>query len=37
MTQRCNHLNETRNVRPRTEGCEECLKTGDTWVHQRSF
>jgi hypothetical protein len=24
-----------RNVRPRTRGCEECLKLGDAWVHLR--
>src|SRR5579875_4033292 len=32
---RCNHLSEIRNVHPHTAGCEECLKTGDTWVHLR--
>ncbi len=32
----CTHLNEIRQVTPRTpQGCEECLKTGDTWVHLR--
>ena len=34
MTQ-CSHLDEIRDVRPRSRGCEECLKTGDTWVHLR--
>ena len=24
-----------KKVKPRTKGCEECLKTGDTWVHLR--
>ncbi|MCP3060316.1 UBP-type zinc finger domain-containing protein [Myxococcus sp. K38C18041901] len=24
-----------RPVRPRTRGCEECLKLHDTWVHLR--
>src|SRR3984885_14211523 len=31
----CSHLGLIRNVRPRTRGCEECLKTGDVWVHLR--
>lgn len=32
----CSHLFEIRNVTPRTpNGCEECLKTGDRWVHLR--
>lgn len=31
----CTHLSEIREVAPRTEGCEECLKMGDRWVHLR--
>lgn len=32
----CTHLDQIRDVEPRTpEGCEECLKTGDDWVHLR--
>ena len=31
----CSHLDQIRNVKPHTNGCEECLKTGDTWVHLR--
>jgi uncharacterized UBP type Zn finger protein len=31
----CPHLAEIRDVRPRTHGCEECLKIGSTWVHLR--
>jgi CPA1 family monovalent cation:H+ antiporter len=33
----CIHLEKAdTNVIPKTpEGCEECLKTGDTWVHLR--
>jgi uncharacterized UBP type Zn finger protein len=31
----CSHLDQIRDVRPRTSGCEECLKTGDSWVHLR--
>ena len=29
------HLDQIRDVRPNTDGCEECLKTGDSWVHLR--
>ena len=33
----CEHLKNAKDdVTPRTpEGCEECLKTGDHWVHLR--
>ena len=32
----CSHLDQIRDVRPSTpDGCEECLKTGDRWVHLR--
>lgn len=32
----CTHLDQIRDVEPRTpEGCEECLRTGDPWVHLR--
>ena len=32
----CTHLDQVRDVTPGTpNGCEECLKTGDTWVHLR--
>ena len=36
MSTRCSHLDEIRSVTPRTPGgCEECLETGDPWVHLR--
>lgn len=36
MSTECTHLGAIRNVMPRTPtGCEECLATGDTWVHLR--
>ncbi len=36
MPARCTHLDQVRDVSPRTPGgCEECLKTGDWWVHLR--
>ena len=35
MQETCSHLDEIRNPSPKTDGCEECLKMGDTWVHLR--
>ncbi len=31
----CTHLGTIQRVMPSAQGCEECLKTGDTWVHLR--
>jgi len=31
----CTHLKSITNAGPRSRGCEECLKTGGTWVHLR--
>ena len=32
----CTHVRDhVKNVHPHTQGCEECLKTGDSWVHLR--
>ena len=31
----CEHLVEVREVTPSAEGCEDCLKIGDEWVHLR--
>jgi hypothetical protein len=31
----CSHLGTIRAVTPSAKGCEECLKTGDGWVHLR--
>ena len=31
----CTHLGETGAVKPSARGCEDCLKTGDQWVHLR--
>ena len=28
-------LKEIKKVQPSANGCEECLKTGDEWVHLR--
>jgi uncharacterized UBP type Zn finger protein len=37
MAKECSHLEEAagKEARPRTKGCEECLQTGDSWVHLR--
>ncbi len=35
MSQGCLHLNQIHFPAPRTDGCEECLKMGDVWVHLR--
>ena len=33
---RCPHEQDHVNkVKPHTKGCEECMKTGDSWVHLR--
>ena len=31
----CTHLGAVIEVEPRSKGCEECLRTGDRWVHLR--
>lgn len=31
----CSHFDQIRTHRGNTAGCEECLKTGDRWVHLR--
>ena len=35
MAARCTHLTSVKTGEPRTDGCEECLRMGDTWVHLR--
>ena len=35
MSDHCRHLDQVRTRTPNTRGCEECLKTGDRWVHLR--
>ena len=32
----CEHIKDhVKSVKPSAKGCEDCLKTGDTWVHLR--
>jgi uncharacterized UBP type Zn finger protein len=35
MVATCTHLSRIHEVSPRTGGCEECLQSGDAWVHLR--
>jgi uncharacterized UBP type Zn finger protein len=35
MATTCLHLNQIRDVSPSAEGCEDCLRMGDTWMHLR--
>lgn len=37
MTQdtQCRHLDQVQDVKTDAEGCEECLRSGDEWVHLR--
>ena len=31
----CTHLDRIKTATPNAEGCEECLRSGDWWVHLR--
>jgi len=35
MALQCTHLDQVQEVTPSAAGCEDCLKTGDSWVHLR--
>ena len=35
VTTSCTHVDQIRDVTPSAQGCEDCLKTGDRWVHLR--
>ena len=35
MAEACTHLDRIHEVTPSAPGCEDCLKTGGTWVHLR--
>lgn len=35
MASECSHLDRVSNVSPQTDGCQECLATGDDWVETR--
>jgi len=31
----CSHVRQIHEFEPSAEGCEDCLKIGDDWVHLR--
>lgn len=31
----CSHLDQIKDVIPKANVCEDCIKLGDTWVHLR--
>jgi uncharacterized UBP type Zn finger protein len=35
MARQCEHLDQVKKTSPTTSGCEECMKSGDSWVHLR--
>ena len=35
MPAQCTHLNQIRVTTTHTRVCEDCIKTGDSWVHLR--
>jgi uncharacterized UBP type Zn finger protein len=35
MSTRCTHLDTVQTNAPTSDGCQECLRLGDTWVHLR--
>jgi uncharacterized UBP type Zn finger protein len=35
MATKCSHVDLIRDVTPSAPGCQECLETGDRWVHLR--
>jgi uncharacterized UBP type Zn finger protein len=35
MPEECSHIAHIKRMKPKSKGCEECLKMGDTWVHLR--
>ena len=35
MVRTCTHLDQVGDVRPSSDGCEDCLAIGSNWVHLR--
>jgi len=35
MPASCAHLDQVRVTKTKTHSCEDCVKTGDSWVHLR--
>jgi uncharacterized UBP type Zn finger protein len=36
MSRDCAHFHEIATREAKTDGCEDCLRTGDSWVHLRA-
>ena len=34
-TEGCSHRDQIQAVTPSADGCEECLQSGDRWIHLR--
>ena len=34
-TTTCTHIEQIQDVAPSANGCQDCLKIGDSWVHLR--
>ena len=35
MAEGCTHLEQSKEVTPSADGCEDCLKSGGRWLHLR--
>jgi hypothetical protein len=35
MNATCEHLDSVKDVEPSANGCEDCLRSGESWVHLR--
>ena len=35
MAETCTHLDTIKDVEPSSDGCEDCLRIGGSWVHLR--
>jgi len=35
MSEVCRHLDQVKAVTPSASGCEDCLRSGDVWLHLR--
>jgi uncharacterized UBP type Zn finger protein len=35
VAESCEHFSQIHEVTPSANGCEDCLRTGDSWVHLR--
>jgi uncharacterized UBP type Zn finger protein len=35
LNTQCTHLDQVQDVTPNTQGCQECLAAGESWVHLR--